>query len=299
MRRDREVLRVRAAGPRGFETASGNRQHPGPDRIARDTAWLPSRARTVVVCSPGCVTPLDARRPSTTPATGPSGRRPPAARSSSARSAGPRKPRGATHSRGRAGRSPRRRHRRGLGHRHWRSARGSVIPTGPGTRKRPGPPWAGSRPAADATSRPSRRRGRSARASTRRRTATAATEKGLTGTSATSSYAARRPSGRPGICHTSREAQIERLRAQTAELKARVTDRDATIEELRSRSSDCPDSPPSTTRSARSRPPSRRHPPSWQPSLAPGPPSSVLTADDRQGQPSQSEFRAKGQQRAG
>lgn len=142
MRRDREVLRVRAAGPRGFETASGNRQHPGPDRIARDTAWLPSRARTVVVCSPGCVTPLDARRPSTTPATGPSGRRPPAARSSSARSAGPRKPRGATHSRGRAGRSPRRRHRRGLGHRHWRSARGSVIPTGPGTRKRPGPPWA-------------------------------------------------------------------------------------------------------------------------------------------------------------
>lgn len=97
------------------------------------------------VRSPGCVTPLDARRPPTTPATGPSGRRPPpAARSSSARSAGPRKPRRRDSEPGPAGRPGRRRHRRGPGHRHWRSARGSVTPTGPGTRKRSGPPWARS-----------------------------------------------------------------------------------------------------------------------------------------------------------
>lgn len=165
-------------------------------------------------------------------------------------------------------------------------------------------PWVGSFaanscPVADATSIASRRRQRPVPASTPGRTATAATEKGLTSISATSSYASRRPSGRPGRCHASREAQIERLKAQTAELKDRATDRDATVEEQCSRSSRCPDSPPSTTRSARSRPRSRLHSPSWPPSLAPGPPSSVHTTDDGQGRPSRSEFRAKGQQSAG
>lgn len=122
----------------------------------------------------------------------------------------------ATHSRGRAGRP--------------------VTLTGPEMRKRSGSPWAGSfaansRPAADATSR-ARRWERPTPASTRRRTATAATEKGLTSTSATSSYVARPALQEAGEISYPREAQIAHLKAQNAELKDRAADRDATIEEL-------------------------------------------------------------------
>jgi hypothetical protein len=54
--------------------------------------------------------------------------------------------------------------------------------------------------------------------------------KGPTGTSATSSYAFWRSSGRSGRCQAP-DTQIKSLKAQNAELKDRVTDRDATIEE--------------------------------------------------------------------
>ncbi|MCX5087432.1 hypothetical protein OOK36_00450 [Streptomyces sp. NBC_00365] len=62
--------------------------------------------------------------------------------------------------------------------------------------------------------------------------------KGPTGTSATRSYAFWRPSGRSGRCQTS-DTQIECLKAQNAELKDRVTDRDATIEETTVTSTCC------------------------------------------------------------
>ncbi|MGP4048990.1 hypothetical protein [Streptomyces sp. 2A115] len=61
---------------------------------------------------------------------------------------------------------------------------------------------------------------------------TAPSAKGPTSTSATSSYAVWRPSGRPGRCQNPRDAQIERLKAQNSALRDRVADRDKTIEEL-------------------------------------------------------------------
>ncbi|WP_329529895.1 hypothetical protein OG568_01330 [Streptomyces sp. NBC_01450] len=62
--------------------------------------------------------------------------------------------------------------------------------------------------------------------------------KGSTGASATSSYAFWRSSGRSGRCQTS-DTQIKCLKAQNAELKDRVTDRDATIEETIDTSTSC------------------------------------------------------------
>jgi hypothetical protein len=62
--------------------------------------------------------------------------------------------------------------------------------------------------------------------------------KGPTDTSATSSYAFWRSSGRSGRYQTS-DTQIKCLKAQNAELKDRVTVRDATIEETTVTSTCC------------------------------------------------------------